>query len=475
MLTILFALIGPCVAPAAPSEIHELDLDGDGDLDLVTVDAQGRLRAWLDLGDAGFVERTRELGLVVADRWSRLVPLDVTGDGRLDLFLARRGVGCKFFVAAGGRFEPMELGELGASRVLDVEVIASPRSSAAELLLSTASGPTLLFWSAASGTLVAIDPSSGSLLPLSAGTGVGSLACAPSLEDANLLPPACLTAAALPTPGCLVPLGPAWFVDAATGFAGLGTLAPVQQLDVQGRVRADGVEFPDGTVQLTADPIGLPGAPGPAGAQGPDGSPGPTGPAGAEGVPGPRGPLGPEGGMGPEGPAGPAGAPGPSGPTGPQGDVGPAGTGYDGPHRICIAQGAFAAQSYGGAVYSITPNGVTLGNWPAGGNRYLVAPIDVPDGARIQSITYHVYDYRDDRDLAVWVRCQPHDSVPPVDFGFASSSGSGGYQSITVPAGHVFDSASCSLTIIASPIGASPAWSGGNLFIRAAVLEYEMP
>lgn len=89
-------------------------------------------------------------------------------------------------------------------------------------------------------------------------------------------------------------LGFVWFTgtdDAPTrqmtltenGSLGVGTAAPSDRLDVNGRVRSrsGGFVFPDGTVQTTAQlvgPAGEPGAPGEPGERGPRGEPGPPGP-----------------------------------------------------------------------------------------------------------------------------------------------------------------------------------------------------
>ena len=85
--------------------------------------------------------------------------------------------------------------------------------------------------------------------------------------------------------------------DIQIGFPGdMGFLAP-----------ANGLKFPDGTVQTSAVV---------AGPQGNTGPQGPTGPTG------PRGPIGPSGGE--QGPTGPQGETGPQGPTGPTGPAGAA-------------------------------------------------------------------------------------------------------------------------------------------------------
>ena len=135
-------------------------------------------------------------------------------------------------------------------------------------------------------------------------------------------------------------------VFAGTGSVGIGTTSPTTALDVIGVVKSSGgMQFPDGTLQVTAATQGLQGPPGPqgpqglqgpqgdSGAQGPQGlqgikgdtgATGPQGPAGVKGDTGATGPQGPQGAQGPQGPTGATGATGPTGPQGPQGPAGPA-------------------------------------------------------------------------------------------------------------------------------------------------------
>jgi hypothetical protein len=100
--------------------------------------------------------------------------------------------------------------------------------------------------------------------------------------------------------------------------SGLTSEDPLQNITIGGplyqgliQLRGGGLEFPDGTIQVSAAP---PAAPGPQGPQGP------AGPAGPQGTTGATGPAG-----GPAGPAGPAGATGPTGSRGPTGATGPQG------------------------------------------------------------------------------------------------------------------------------------------------------
>ncbi|MBJ6766176.1 collagen-like protein [Myxococcaceae bacterium JPH2] len=107
------------------------------------------------------------------------------------------------------------------------------------------------------------------------------------------------------------------------------------------------------------------GAPGPAGATGPQGPPGATGATGPQGPPGATGATGPQGPPGATGATGPQGPPGATGATGPQGP--PGATGATGPQGPPGATGATGPQGPPGAT-GATGQSVTGASEPPGAN-----------------------------------------------------------------------------------------------------------
>ncbi|MBE2215469.1 MAG: VCBS repeat-containing protein, partial [Opitutaceae bacterium] len=77
------------------------DFDNDGWLDLLAWGPSG-LRAWRNTGHAGFVDRTRDLGLGDAGAIDALVAADLDADGDTDLVSSSPGRGLRFWRNDGG-------------------------------------------------------------------------------------------------------------------------------------------------------------------------------------------------------------------------------------------------------------------------------------------------------------------------------------------------------------------------------------
>ncbi len=83
--------------------------------------------------------------------------------------------------------------------------------------------------------------------------------------------------------------------DFSLGNVGINTTNPGAKLHVEGIAGVDGIMFPDGTLQLSAQMIGPQGDPGPQGIQGDPGSQGKQGDTGLQGIQGDPGPQGIQG------------------------------------------------------------------------------------------------------------------------------------------------------------------------------------
>ena len=333
------------LAPAGAGSIQAADFDGDGLVDVASVATSGGLRI-LRQDSRGYRDVTAELGLPASVAARSAAWVDVDRDGRIDLFLLDLRGAPKLWRNLGGSFEDWTdvVGLSAAPATSTAEWIDLDGDGGSELVLGTSAGPSV--WRNRAGLLSPLETPatetttsealSGSGFGTSgvpSGTAYGSVpGCASSIADVAL-PGMCLQASSVPMLGALFPLSNDFFVDAGTGFVGVGTVAPGERLSVAGVVESSvgGFRFPDGTLQATAQiagPQGPAGPTGPTGPIGPTGPMGPNGPAGPMGPSGPTGPVGPVGSMGPAGPAGPvgpAGAMGPAGPAGPAGATGPQG------------------------------------------------------------------------------------------------------------------------------------------------------
>jgi hypothetical protein len=466
---------------ARPSAWIDFDLDGAPDLSLL--DGEGSLHLLRNRGDGGFEEAGAGLDLVrgaSAALWE-----DLDGDGRPDLLLVvPQGEGRLYRSLPGGFFEDvgtasgLALGSLSAADSLDLDEDGLP-----ELVLSTPTGQRA--YRNAGGFFFLELSSTGGSAPIPSGVppsisvagGPVALFCAASLKD-RARTGSCLLASATPEPGMLYPISPEWFVDAGSGFVGLGTTAPERQLDVDGyvRTRQGGLEFPDGSVQATAlaeGPAGPPGSAGPAGVAGPLGPQGPQGPAGLAGPDGPQGPQGvqgPPGLPGPEGLPGSAGIPGPSGPTGPQGP------GFNGLQYLTIGGGSFKPQGSGAAV-TMKPGYIGGATFLKGGNAApLIAAVHLPQGAHVEGVEIHGWDANSNKNLRVRLRSLAHASTSFLTHFTRSSSGSGGRYSDIFYANFSVDDLARQYYLEVTPMFGNGDWPNDeNLGVIAVVLMYTLP
>lgn len=249
------------------------DFDGDGMKDLFVLEKNGGCRLWLNDGRK-LVDWSVAVGLDTCPVATSAQWLDYNGDGTQDLALVSLD-GLRLWSNMGGRLQPKEL---------EFDATWRPASNSFEAnearSFGTESSPDSN--QPLSQELMATRPSSGTpairgtprqRLESSVGGGGNSttnLGCVNSIRD-SAVPGNCLSASSVPMLGALYPIGEELFIDASTGFVGMGTLAPSEALTVAGTIesRVGGFRFPDGTLQSTAQiqgpmgPLGPPGPPGP--------------------------------------------------------------------------------------------------------------------------------------------------------------------------------------------------------------------
>lgn len=480
----LFLLASAASDSPASTSILEVDLDADGDADLVVLDDR-HLRVLVNLGTSGYEDRTSILGLSELGGMVQVVPVDPNADGVPDLVTLTADGHVALYLNVADQGFQRATGEASALQdVIALEPLSSAAGGADEVLLRTRRGSRVLNYAGGSGAYV-FDFETGSMTPVGSDVGLSASACLPRLADSAypIGNATCLSASSQPVDGAFYPLGPNWFVDALTGFVGVGTITPSQRLDVEGRLRTDVLEFPDGSSQDTALPVG---PQGPQGPQGPEGEAGPVGPSGGSGPEGPQGPTGPQGAQGPEGPTGPDGPIGPQGsqgPTGPVGNEGPEGNGYGGTHTICVGPGAFTAVGNGSGVAVLrTGDGGGGAFLNANAKAHLIAPINVPQGARFKQLTYYLYDAQNGKDLVVGLSTELLDQEYRGHTNHRWSSGNGGYSSFTFSAQNLFANDEHKAFYIRTfPVRPETLYdelgweANGDLAILGAIVEYELP
>ncbi len=460
----LLALPTQTASPSTPQDVapklHRIDLDVDPRPDLCILNPDGHARFYLR-SDKGYEPVVLPPAYANLQGITQVLSCDENSDSLPDLFLVIPDKVSYLLQGSAAGFIETGIALQGVQT-------ASTMNGFVQVTLSSG---------------MSSAPMSSLSLPAAlgfAGSGQGSsqnlASCVDAIHDWAPGYNPCLTASLTPTLGSLYPLGNNWFIDSATGFTGIGTVNPAEQLDVAGTIRVDtGFEFADGTLQTTADPFG------PQGLIGPDGPIGPTGATGPAGPDGPQGPQGPDGDQGPIGPQGPigdqglTGATGPVGTTGPTGSTGPVGEGYTGTLKYVVAPAAFVAESDGDGVslYAHATNeGACMSD--SGGSE-IVAPIDLPNGATMTKITVHGVDRHSSKDVRVKVMGRTGTGTSTSTYASLTSSGSsGGWQeSVNV---NFTVSASKYLYAIAYVEHGNGQWvSSGDLSVTTVVVEYTMP
>jgi hypothetical protein len=460
-------------------DFDRVDFDRDGWPDVASLDARGAIHLWRNVGDAGFEEVTPAFGLEGIRGARHALWQDVDGDGWTDLFVVVPGRDSQLYRnAAGGAFLPAGAG-LDTREVADAEFFDFDADGAADLLLRGPGAPRLYrnlgtFVFASVDLAPATGSSAAALVPTVSGIG-----CARAIKDA-FVPGSCIAASSSPKSGMLYPLGDDWNLDAATGFVGLGTQSPTQRLDVEGMIRSrvGGFEFPDGSVQTTAELGGATGPVGPVGPEGPQGPAGPTGPTGAQGPEGPQGPQGPAGAKGTDGLIGTPGLLGPQGPQGPQGQTGPAGEGYLGTHIYQVPMDGFTGNGNGSGVnlhYTQATGAAWLND--EGGTEPLIAAVQLPHGALITRVTVHGNDAHGAKNLLVRLLRRNVTGAGVGTVFSNTSSGSPGYYSVSNNVNHTVDNTMYFYYVEAEPLGGNEEWlnTSNLLAIKSLVIEYTMP
>ena len=321
LLSLALALQAP--ANTTPIELAWGDLNSDGLLDLLIVDEENAARFYLNTGDGDFAERTTEVGLADVGDLRFGAWQDLDADGHADLLLGT-GRGVRLFQNLNGRslvertaesglagltdevlicgwidfdadgFTDIQLMTRTSGYLLRNEGLSQGQGSASFVHLQLAgvgflpAAPVAPLAPGGPGAPAGGQPGGPGAIPAMAGlpavggrslitsrpTGGGDLpvivggGCASRILDfANQS--ACLPASSVPTIGMLYPISQELFVDDSTGFVGIGVTDPQGRLDVAGmvRIRSVGVQFPDGSIQDTAQVAGPARPTGPQGPQ----------------------------------------------------------------------------------------------------------------------------------------------------------------------------------------------------------------
>ena len=236
------------------------DIEGDGDLDLFVGTLDGPSRLFTNQGNATFVETTQEAGLVRRGEDVHAGFLDFDADGRRDLHVRTQLESLLYRNLGDGLFEPVELEApasiyppvaTGAPATIpfaadDVAPDVPGASTGAKGKGDRSAGTFPVEREAgtpSSRRVVAVDPSRPTnVAPPIGGLPAGGsenattwLSCALTIKNMS---GTCMSADSRPTLGRLYPLTEKLFVDDATGYVGVGTTTPDENLQVAGRIHA---------------------------------------------------------------------------------------------------------------------------------------------------------------------------------------------------------------------------------------------
>ena len=227
------------------------DTDGDGSVDLVLSGPAG-LRLLRQSGGA-FVDATTLAGLDGLVEVASLTGVDANGDGRSDLHVVAGGRHRVFASLPSGSFEELELSlpvEAGLVERFGTPAVVSGAAAdssgpegASQGRASNAGGrPTgTLGLGGPGGTGSPINVTGTTTGPAIAGgtissTGAATTLTACSLAVDDVAGTNCIQASSVPTLGMLYPLGVEFFIDAFSGYVGMGTIFPAYPLHVVGQV-----------------------------------------------------------------------------------------------------------------------------------------------------------------------------------------------------------------------------------------------